>query len=73
MTDKYIEIVPRNHVEIWRTDNNGHLSRNGNNNEIGKWAMLGEKPKSNAKLSGGLCKNHELICADTYFIHGAGG
>ena len=67
--ERLIEKIPKKITQIWCTDNNGQIARNGNNkNHIGKWTTSTKTEAGNGKQLEEICKENNLICSSTFFI-----
>ena len=61
--------IPGNNVICRRTDNNGKIAQDEENNEqVGKWAIGNKTEEVNGKQLEKARKEHDLICSRTYFI-----
>ena len=59
--------IPKNNVICWRTDNNGQITKEKDNNaQIGKWAMGNKTENGNGRQLGEICKEYDLICSNTF-------
>ena len=67
--DAYISLIPNNLIKIWRTDNNGQLSRNDTNSQyVGKWTLGGKLENPNSQNLSRICENNEWVALNTFFI-----
>ena len=66
----YIDSIPHNNTIIWCNDNNGQLSKslNKERNSIGNWALGNKCEEGNGINLQNCCNEHNLICANTFFI-----
>ena len=69
--DAYISPIPNNLIKIWRTDNNGQLSRGDINSQyIGKWALWGILESIYSQNVSRNCEHNVWDAGNTFFIQG---
>ena len=67
-TREIMNFIPKNNVIWWRTDNNGQIAQDDENNEqVGRWTMGNKTEEGNGRQLGKICKEYDIICSNTYF------
>ena len=66
--NRYIDAIPNSYIRMWRTDNNGQITRpaNTNTNDIGQWKLTSKTDKGNDEELIQTCTKHNYICANTH-------